>query len=113
MMPVNQRDIVDEATLAEAMRADVAVIYKHSHRCPVSRLTMQEVSDFVERRPDVPVYVLDVVRERPLSLQLARDLGVQHQSPQVILLRAGRPEAHASHQKITSRLLETWVSAPA
>ncbi len=102
-------DLSEDGALAEAMAAEVAVIYKHSHRCPVSRLTMHEVSEFVERRPDVPVYVVNVVRDRTLSQQLANDLGVQHQSPQVILLRGGHADTHASHRRITSALLERWT----
>jgi bacillithiol system protein YtxJ len=105
----NLRDLSEEGTLADAMAADLALIYKHSHRCPVSRLAMHEVNEFVERRPHVPVYIVNVVRDRALSQLLANDLGVQHQSPQVILLKRGHPEAHASHHKITSNLLETWA----
>ena len=103
------RDLSKAGTLADAMAADVAVIYKHSHRCPLSRLAMHEVNGFAERSPHVPVYMVNVVRDRTLSQQLAIDLGVQHQSPQVILLKRGHPEAHASHGKITSKLLEEWA----
>ena len=102
-------DLSEEGSLARAMAADMAVIYKHSHRCPVSRLAMHEVSEFAERRPDVPVFLVNVVRDRPLSQQLASDLGIQHQSPQAIFLRRGCVDAHVSHRKITSSLLEEWA----
>ena len=103
------RDLTEASALSEAMAADLAVIYKHSHRCPVSVVTMREVRWFVDRRPDVPVYIVNVVRDRSLSRQLADDLGVKHQSPQVILLRSGEAKADASHHEISGGLLQRWV----
>lgn len=103
------RELTDESSLSEAMSADLAIIYKHSHRCPVSVVAMREVRWFVDRTPDVPVYMVNVVRNRPLSLQLADQLAVQHKSPQVILLRSGRASADASHHEISGGLLQRWV----
>ena len=103
------RDLAEEAVLAEAMAAELAVLYKHSHRCPTSALAMNEVRWFADECPDVPVYVVNVVRESQLSQQLADDLGVEHRSPQVILLKSGKPHADASHLRITCELLERWV----
>ncbi len=107
------RDLAEEAVLAEAMAADVAVLYKHSHKCPTSALAMNEVRWFVDERPDVPVYVVNVVRNRELAQQLADDLNISHKSPQVILLRSGQPQADASHHKITCELLKRWVNQAA
>ena len=43
------------------------------------------------------VYI-DVIIQRALSLALAEDLNVQHQSPQLLAIKEGRVHAHASHQ---------------
>jgi bacillithiol system protein YtxJ len=104
------RDLTEETALAEAMVAAVAVLYKHSHRCPTSLMAIREVRSFADRRPDVPVYVVNVVRSKDMSQQLASDLDVPHKSPQVILLNSGQPKAHASHYEITEDLLDSWVS---
>lgn len=103
------REISEATVLAEALAAEVAVVYKHSHRCPVSLYTINEVREFADERPDIPVYLLNVVRNADMSSALADDVGVPHRSPQVILLRSGKPEAHASHHDITCELLESWV----
>jgi bacillithiol system protein YtxJ len=92
------------------MVAEVAIVYKHSPRCPTSRYAMHEVRSFADNRPDVPVYLVDVVKNRALSQQLADDLGVPHRSPQVILLRCGSVQADASHHSISDDLLERWVN---
>lgn len=88
-----------------ACRASRAVIYKHSPYCGASRRTEQEVRRFMEASPDVPVYVVDVVRERELSLEIAARLGVRHESPQVILVVSGAAAWDASHGAITAAAL--------
>jgi bacillithiol system protein YtxJ len=102
--------LVDEDALREALASDVAILYKHSPVCPVSLRAIEEVRRFAERQPAVPVYVVDVVRHRKLAQQLARDLGVRHESPQVIVLRKGGASQHASHRGVTAHTLEAWVT---
>jgi bacillithiol system protein YtxJ len=107
------RDLTGEGALEEALEADLAVIYKHSPFCPTSRNAMREVQDFAQRKPEVPVYVVDVVRSQALSQRLASDLEIQHQSPQAIVVRKGKPTAHGSHYDVTVDQLERWCSGAA
>jgi len=104
------RDLTGEGALDEVLAADLAVIYKHSPFCPTSRMAMREVQNFVQRKPEVPVYVVDVVRSRVLSQRLASDLGIRHESPQAIVVRSGQPTAHGSHYDVTADQLEIWCS---
>ena len=101
-------DLTGEGALEEALHADLAVIYKHSPVCPTSRRAMREIQDFTQRKPEIPVYVVDVVRSRALSQQLESDLGIQHESPQAIVVRRGQPTAHGSHYDVTVGQLELW-----
>ena len=103
------RPLEDPADLTQVMEADVAILYKHSPVCSISRAAMEEVRRFVERRPDVPVFVMDVVRQRELARRTAEQLGIRHQSPQVIVLRGGAPQHDASHRQITAQVLEEWT----
>ncbi len=57
---------------------------------------------FVRDHPHVPVFLVDVLGSRPLSQALAAQLGVRHESPQVILLHAGAAAWHASHSAVTA-----------
>ncbi len=97
--------------LNEVLRADLAIIYKHSPLCRTSALAMRQVQDFMVRNPAVPVYTVDVIRDRKLARQLADHLGIQHESPQAIVLRKGVPSAHGSHYDITVDRLEAWCAA--
>ena len=52
--------------------------------------------------PGVQAYLVDVRAQRSLSQQIAARTGVQHESPQVIILRRGASIWHASHYDITA-----------
>ena len=112
-MSQDLRDLTDDGALDEAKRAEVAIIYKHSSICPVSWSAKREVKSFLEQSPNVPVYVVNVRQDRALSQQLAEELGVQHESPQGILIGSGETLKHASHHQITAQLLEGWVNEAA
>ena len=47
------------------------------------------------------VFLIDVERDHDLSQSLATQLGVEHESPQVIVVRDGRPVYTASHWEIS------------
>ena len=83
----------------------LAIVYKHSTRCPISVLAAEEIARFEEEHPDVPVYVVDVVSDRPVSRHVASALSVTHHSPQVIVVAQGRPVWHASHFDVRAELL--------
>ena len=92
MQPLTSPDAFDAA-----LEKPLAVVYKHSTRCPISVLAAEEVARFEEEHPDVPLYVVDVVADRSVSRHVAAALGVTHHSPQVIVVAQGRPAWHASH----------------
>jgi bacillithiol system protein YtxJ len=94
-----------EADVERACEHDVAVIYKHSPRCGVSLSAEGEVRRFMAAEPAVPVYVVDVVRDRAVSRVIEGRFGIRHSSPQVILLRRGVPVWDGSHRAVTAAAL--------
>lgn len=103
--------VTEARAVIEACGRPLAVIYKHSPSCGMSRRAAREVQRFVEATPDVPVYVVDVVRDRDLSVDIATRLGVRHASPQVILVVAGAAVWDASHGGITADALTRAADA--
>jgi bacillithiol system protein YtxJ len=91
--------IAGESDLALLLAAPIAVLYKHSPICPTSSLAHDEMM-VLSGRCQVPVFLLDVVRHRPLSRAVAERIGVAHASPQVIILRDGAGIWHRSHFEI-------------
>lgn len=86
-----------------------ALLYKHSPRCIVCRRAIGDVEELARSRPDLPVYLIDVLDQRGLSDRVARELDVKHESPQVLLLRGGRATWTASHGGVELGAIEEAI----
>jgi bacillithiol system protein YtxJ len=91
--------------------APLALVYKHSTRCPIAAMALDEIELLEERRPDTPVYLVDVIDARPLSRHVAERTGVVHHSPQAILLVGGRPVWSGSHLEVRAEVLARKLDA--
>lgn len=100
LIPVRDRD-----DLATVWQEPLAVLYKHSPLCGLSASASREVRRFVESHPDVPVYIVDVIRSRAISLEVERQLSIRHESPQAFVLRSGEVAWHDSHRGVTTDAL--------
>lgn len=96
------REITSEQDLEQVFAEPVAVVFKHSSRCPISRSAQREVERFLNNQPDVPVYLVDVIRDRTVSRALATRTGIRHESPQTIVLHQGAVAWHGSHYQVTA-----------
>lgn len=88
--------------LLEAPESGPFVIFKHSTRCNISQM----VKDRLERKAGeipqgIPVYYLDLLSFRSLSNHIADYFSVEHQSPQLLLVKDGICSYHASHSAIS------------
>jgi len=99
------------ANLDELMRQDLIDLFKHSNACPVSWAAHAQVTKFARENEGIPVYMIPVIKERSLSEKIADVTGVDHQSPQVIVLREGTVIASASQGEITVESLSEMLSA--
>jgi bacillithiol system protein YtxJ len=81
-------------------RTQAVLIYKHSNRCSICTAALGRLERKwpAENRP-VP-YFLDVLQHRALSNSVAARYSIQHESPQVLLIRNGRCELSHSHMEI-------------
>lgn len=79
------------------------LIFKHSTRCSISAAAIDRLErnwneeDMAGWQP----YYLDILAYRPVSNAVEAGLGIEHQSPQAIVLRNGRPVYSASHFMIS------------
>lgn len=76
----------------------VFAIFKHSTRCSISSMAKNRLER--EWNLDIPVYYLDLLQYRSISNLIAELSGVEHQSPQYILFKDGKPVYDASHNAI-------------
>ncbi len=86
------------------------LIFKHSPYCSLSAVALQHVSAFAKAHPEVPVLLIDVIRQRDLSNQVEEALALVHHSPQVILMNDGRRVWSASHRGVNEEAIALAVS---
>lgn len=98
--------IGDAADVDTVLAEPVAVLYKHSPLCGLSDIAAREVRSFMVANPDIPVYIVDVIRHRPASQEVERRLAVRHESPQALVLREGAVAWHGSHRDVTRSALD-------
>lgn len=103
--------LVTPDQLDAVMAAPVALVYKHSTRCPVSTAAYHEVQQLLRERPDAPVWIVDVIVQRRLSQEVAARTGVQHESPQAILLAGGEVVWDGSHFDVRADTLTRELDA--
>lgn len=105
-----QFQIQDRGALEAALAGGPFLLMKHSHRCSTSTLAFRAYRRFVESHADVSHGWLDVVAHRAWAREVAKRIGVRHQSPQVLWIVDGEVRWHTSHFEITEESLSQNVS---
>jgi bacillithiol system protein YtxJ len=78
------------------------LIFKHSSRCNISRASL----DRLERKwndqemEHVKPYFLDLLNHRDISMSIAEQFRVEHESPQILLIKKGQSVFDQSHFSI-------------
>lgn len=83
--------------LLEQSKTERLILFNHDPYCPISARAYAQMEQL-----DDDVVLIDVSKERALTRQIEADTGVRHESPQVIVLRDGKPTWSASHFQITT-----------
>jgi bacillithiol system protein YtxJ len=84
-------------------------IFKHSTRCSVSRMALKQFENEFDFPDKVTAYFLDLIAYRDVSNEIMNRFGVQHQSPQLILIKDGKAIYSATHSDIDAGVLKTKV----
>lgn len=77
------------------------MLFKHSTRCSISSMALNRLENYwdIDEATLQPVYI-DLIAFRELSNKIAADLGVMHQSPQVLIVKDGKCTYQVSHNQI-------------
>ena len=100
-----------DAMLAASHEAPVYLL-KHSIACPISARGQMEFVG-LEGDDDPDLYCVVVQYARDVSTYLAETLGVQHETPQAILVRDGEAVDVKSHGAIRTAALREAAAADA
>jgi len=82
-------------TLLSDSRTKPVIIFKHSNACGISASAYRELEKLEDQ-----VNMVEVQTARDVSRDLADLTGIQHETPQVIVLRDGKAVWNASHFEI-------------
>lgn len=97
---LNSSEDLDQLIQKESFEKPV-MLFKHSTRCSISSMALSRLENYwdIDEEALQPVY-LDLIAYRNLSNKIAADLGVTHQSPQVLIVKNGKCTYQASHNQI-------------
>ncbi|UZH55283.1 bacillithiol system redox-active protein YtxJ [Salinimicrobium tongyeongense] len=97
--------LTEKAQLTELEKeseSKTVVIFKHSTRCGISRMVLNNFERNYDLKKDdgLKLYFLDLLANRDISNEVANRFNVRHESPQMIILKDRKVVQHASHHSI-------------
>jgi len=114
-LPTGWRALTTPAQIggvAELSREQAVVIFKHSTRCGISHMAKYQLErDWPFEESELTLFVVDVIRHRPVSDEVSQAFGIIHQSPQVLLLLDAEVRYHTSHHMISADALQKALNA--
>lgn len=96
---INSAEEVERISKSE----EYAIIYKHSPRCMTSLMAYRKLKSDVSAVPhiNIPLYIVDVVSNRKESMNIATTFNVEHESPQILVVKNGECLFDASHEDVS------------
>ena len=92
----------------QASENRLQLYFKHSTRCGISKMALKEFEKSgVLNDVNVDFFLLDLLSFRELSNEIERFSGVQHQSPQAIVLKNKEVIYAESHSSINGEKLQS------
>ena len=84
-------------------------IFKHSTRCGISRMVMNQFESAYDVDINADLHYLDLLNYRDVSNEVGYKFQVMHQSPQMLVVKNGVVVSHASHGAINEVDLGRFV----
>jgi bacillithiol system protein YtxJ len=97
-IPLHSESQLEDIKIKSADRPQV--IFKHSTRCSTSAVVKGRLERSKEPEA-IDFYYLDLLNFRPVSNRISDLFRIDHQSPQVLLIRNGECVYDESHMGIT------------
>ncbi|HKX33583.1 MAG TPA: bacillithiol system redox-active protein YtxJ [Blastocatellia bacterium] len=101
------QEILSTETLQEVLKSSErqpVLFFKHSDTCGISEQAFREFQRYLQSPESAEIgnYVIVVQRAREVSNQLAQLVGIEHESPQAIIVSEGRAIWNDSHRALKS-----------
>lgn len=92
---------LDEIDLKSNSR--IQAIYKHSTQCGISMMANRTLNNELKEISSevIDVYYFDLLSFRSLSNIISMRYSVEHESPQILIIKGGKCIYHASHSDVS------------
>ncbi|MDA8937919.1 bacillithiol system redox-active protein YtxJ [Flavobacteriaceae bacterium] len=81
---------------------DFIVLFKHSNKCIISRMVLKQFEfQYDYNISNVKYYLIDVIKNREVSNEIAYIYNINHESPQLIVIKNGELVHNSSHSDIS------------
>ena len=88
-------------TIKEQSKSETIFVFKHSTRCGISSIVIKRFENlFDSSMNNIKVYYLDLLNFRAISDEVGYSFQVQHQSPQLLIIRNEVAVLNVSHYDI-------------
>ena len=96
--------------IVERSKTKTQIIFKHSTRCGVSRMVMNQFKKAYKlSENEADLYYLDLLNYRTISGAISENFKILHESPQLLVIKNGAVVAHDSHSGINNLELGKFV----
>ena len=100
---MNWKEFTNEEGLKEITKRSIEkpqVIFKHSTRCSISSMAKSRL-ERAEEPQGIDFNYLDLIAHRNISAKIAEAFDVQHESPQILIIKDGKCIYDESHSAIS------------
>ncbi len=88
-------------SMEQSAQGLTVLVFKHSTRCSISFMALNRLESKWEPNSNIKPYFLDLLTYREISNEIAQVFGIEHASPQVLLIKNGQCFYDASHGDIS------------
>ena len=107
-IPLNSLEQIK--TIKELSKSETIFVFKHSTRCGISSMVIKRFENlFDSSMNNIKVYYLDLLNFRAISDEVGYIFQVQHQSPQLLIIRNEVAVLNVSHYDITTVNIQKYL----
>jgi len=107
-IPLNSLEQIK--TIKELSKSETILVFKHSTRCSISSMVIKRFENlFDSSMNNIKVYYLDLLNFRAISDEVGYSFQVQHQSPQLLIIRNEVAVLNVSHYDITTVNIQKYL----
>jgi bacillithiol system protein YtxJ len=87
------------------------LLFKHSTRCSISRMALSKTErNWAFENQQIQPYYLDLLQHRNISNKIAEVFNVEHQSPQMLIIKDGKCVFSSTHNDIDVADLKQFLN---